>query len=357
MPFCLEYDSHTSLIRQRRDPQIEAAFEKVYKIGSMISGTMDDFGIGKKYADDFLNFFMTQVGRNLTGMRILEIGCGTGYFLSLLKSKGAEVVGVEPGPHGLAGSERFGVPIINDFFPCDTVKGQFDVIVAYGVFEHIPDTDLLLKTISEFLIDSGQLIISVPDDEPCIKSGDISCLIHEHWYYFTKDSILSILNNCGFSAECIPAGFGGSLYCAARKEDSSKKQDSPAGHSNLLLNFKERAAAGLDKLSEILDHTRSWKTRLGIYVPGRLINLLSLADKSLWKDLDIRFFDDNEALRGKYYPGFPFPIESFPELEKEAVDSMIVASNTFGNVIIEKIKLRFPKINIISWNDLFNTTG
>ena len=97
LPFVLEQDYNTGLIQQKQNTQTINALNKAYQVGSVISGAMDDHGIGKMYADDFLGYILKCLGSNLAGKKVLEIGCGTGYLLSLLRDRGASVLGIEPG--------------------------------------------------------------------------------------------------------------------------------------------------------------------------------------------------------------------------------------------------------------------
>ncbi|MFQ5730092.1 MAG: class I SAM-dependent methyltransferase, partial [Waddliaceae bacterium] len=141
LPFSLGVDDNAGYLVQMPNSRISEVLKKAYMKGSMITGFMDDGGLGRKYADDFLGFLVRSLigKKNIRGMRVLELGCGTGYLLSRLKELGADVLGVEPGPHGIRGGERFNVPIIHGFFPNDQVKGKYDLILGYGLIEHVED--------------------------------------------------------------------------------------------------------------------------------------------------------------------------------------------------------------------------
>ncbi|MFM6053078.1 MAG: class I SAM-dependent methyltransferase, partial [Sphaerospermopsis kisseleviana] len=106
---------------------------------------------------------------------------------------GADVMGIEPGIHGQAGSQRFGVPVVRDFFPSSKVSRSFDIITAFFVLEHLRDVQNFLMNIREHLKNDGILFLSVPDCEPYLAHGDISFLFHEHWNYFTEQSLYAVL--------------------------------------------------------------------------------------------------------------------------------------------------------------------
>src|SRR5271157_4191320 len=97
LPFSLDVDENTGTLIQSKNAYVEQILSKAYAKGSEISGMMDDHGIGELYAQDFIRFLTEQFHREtFEKLKILEIGCGTGYLLSRLKQRGAEVLGIEP---------------------------------------------------------------------------------------------------------------------------------------------------------------------------------------------------------------------------------------------------------------------
>lgn len=88
MNMCLEYKE--GFIRQVYNDEVEKTLNLAYEYGSELSGLMDEDGIGKKYADDFLEYINRKIV-DLNGKEILEIGCGTGYLLSRLQIGGGGI--------------------------------------------------------------------------------------------------------------------------------------------------------------------------------------------------------------------------------------------------------------------------
>jgi hypothetical protein len=81
LPFSIGYDERTGRIVQCPNRLVSETLEKAYKEGSLVTGYMDEDGIGRNYADDFLDFIISEIGsETLCTSRILEIGCGTGYL-------------------------------------------------------------------------------------------------------------------------------------------------------------------------------------------------------------------------------------------------------------------------------------
>lgn len=356
VPFVLERDPETGTLKQQHNRDVAEALEKAYSFGSLISGTMDEIGIGRRYAEDFLNFALDSLNNDVAGKSVLEIGCGTGYFLSLLQERGASVLGVEPGPHGQEGGKKYGVPVIRDFFPCKQIQRRFDIIIGYGLLEHISTPNSFLGKAHAFLNEGGKLLLAVPDCEPYLQQGDISCLLHEHWSYFSSKTLSNELQRSGFQPSIEHAGFGGSLYCCALPHRGV------LAHSNIteneaadaLATVRGRFFSNLKKMEQLFNESvlnGRPESCLGIYVPGRMVNALSLA--KIPEKLTFRFFDDNPLLNGKYYPSFPQKIEDFESLIQFPPDSLFVASRSFGQKIADKLAAHSNRIPLLQWEKIF----
>jgi hypothetical protein len=349
LPFTLEVDPLSGTIRQRKSALVEQALRTGYGEGAVISGIMDNEGIGQRYAEHFLEFVVRTVP-SLRGKRVLEIGCGTGYLLSLLRDRGATVVGIEPGPQGKAGGERFGVRVVQGFYPHPAVSGPFDVVLAHAVLEHYGDPAAFLEGIRSTLTQQGHALFAVPNCEPYIAAGDISCLLHQHWSYFTADTLEALAGRAGLAAQVEQSPLSGVLYCAATPGSrTAQRETAHALHS--IGAYRQRSTAMLQRLLRTLVSLADGGRSVGIYVPGRLINALALIRPQL-PPLTLRFFDDDQALHGKFYPGFPLAIENWQDYVDRPVDTMLVASNTFGDAI----RARLDGIGVSevkAWHDLF----
>jgi SAM-dependent methyltransferase len=99
-----------------------------------------------------------------SGKNLLDIGCGTGYFLAHMRENGWQVSGVEPGEGARAFAQsEFGLNILPsealDHFP----SGQFDVITLWHVLEHIHDLEGTVKQCRRLLREDGLFVIALPN--------------------------------------------------------------------------------------------------------------------------------------------------------------------------------------------------
>ena len=332
MNMCLEYKG--GFIRQVYNDEVEKTLNLAYEYGSDLSGLMDEDGIGKKYADDFFDYINRKIV-DLNGKEILEIGCGTGYLLSRLYRAGGDCIGIEPGANAVIGKEKYNLNIIHDFFSPSYFDKQYDLIIFHCVLEHIYDTLHFLNDVKTLLKDEGRILLAVPDCETYIKLGDVSMLIHEHWNYFTVDSLNKYMLSQGLSGEYEKSEYSGAIFACLKKSFSIESNETLSDYNNVLSEYMNKVEKNKNNFVRNIDKMMSQNKSIGIYVPGRIINFWSMCYKSF--SSGIRFFDDNDRLYQTYYPGINIAIENFDDFKSNPTDIMIIASITFGEVIKAKI--------------------
>ncbi|MDZ4371056.1 MAG: class I SAM-dependent methyltransferase [Phenylobacterium sp.] len=96
--------------------------------------------------------------------RILEVGCGTGGNLDLLKAFG-DVCAIEPDAESRAyAAERSGVSVVGGLLPDELpdLGGAFDMIAAFDVVEHVDDDAGAVAALAGRLKPGGFLVTTVP---------------------------------------------------------------------------------------------------------------------------------------------------------------------------------------------------
>jgi SAM-dependent methyltransferase len=330
LPFDLCLNRELGLLEQPPNPTVMQHLETAYRAASTIGSAMDDTGLGRLYADDFVSY-MTEVC-DITDRRILEIGAGRGYLVRRLTDLGGNAIGIEPGLDNASHWRRHRVNVIAEYFPSPQAPGPFDVIVAHGVLEHVPTPKSFLAEVQAHLAPCGHFLAAVPDCTEPVASGDPSMLVHEHFSYFTEGSLRRALEANGLRVTDLrKAGFGGALHVAATPGKTG------AGCLPAATELAEARAFG-DKLRRLrarfqsrLDATRAAGKRVGIYCPARALALLDSA-------AGIRFFDDDPELHGKFYPPFGSPVEPRSALLGDPVDELWIMSRTFGPKLREQLR-------------------
>jgi 2-polyprenyl-6-hydroxyphenyl methylase / 3-demethylubiquinone-9 3-methyltransferase len=103
----------------------------------------------------------------LTGLRILDIGCGAGILSEPLARMGAEVVGADPSAANIAAAkqhaEQAGLAID---YRATTIEAlavsdeRFEAVLAMEVVEHVADVTLFLKQCAQLVKPGGILIVA-----------------------------------------------------------------------------------------------------------------------------------------------------------------------------------------------------
>ena len=146
--------------------------------------------------------------RNAAGqpLRVLDIGCAAGYFLSVMQARGCDVTGLEPSDaircvaEAELGPERVFdrlLSIDDEFAP-----GSFDLITFWDVIEHIPDPRRALKRANELLAPGGRLLVETQNvDSRAAKLLGKKWQHYkhaEHIYHFTPQTLERVLDEAGF---------------------------------------------------------------------------------------------------------------------------------------------------------------
>jgi SAM-dependent methyltransferase len=354
LPFVVGVQADIGLLVQAPNRTVQHYLEQAYYKGSIIGTPMDSDGFGRQYADDFLTYMARVLDFNaMDGLRVLEIGCGNGYLLHRLKELGARVLGIEPGESGQVGAQQYGIEIVRGMFPSERLgpTDRFDVIIHYGVLEHVTDPRSFLATQSQYLSDSGVIFFAVPDCREYIRMSDVSMFIHEHWSYFSPSPLKALVEAVGLRLLNLEkSGFGGGLYATASGSGISTSIESDP---NEITFFQSRVRENIERAKTFFEqaHERS----IGVFCPGRIINLLKLIQPGKLP----RFFDDDPNIHGKYFPPFDVSVESRAALLADPVDELVIMSRSFGSKLrTELLQEDASKaIHIVLPDELFGTEG
>lgn len=111
--------------------------------------------------------FFEKIIPNLKEKKILDLGCGRGEFLTAMKSKGYDIIGVEPDPYKDEAIEKnkkdnaIDVEVLK--VPGEAMPfqpGTFDFIYCNDVLEHCKDPRRLLGEIHRVLKPGGQVYLT-----------------------------------------------------------------------------------------------------------------------------------------------------------------------------------------------------
>jgi 2-polyprenyl-3-methyl-5-hydroxy-6-metoxy-1,4-benzoquinol methylase len=98
--------------------------------------------------------------------RVLEIGCGTGFFTEKFAATGARIFAVDISPELLAKARRRNLPVQvtfceKRFEECDA-EGPFDAIIGSSILHHL-DIDLSIERMKQLLKRGGSIGFAEPN--------------------------------------------------------------------------------------------------------------------------------------------------------------------------------------------------
>lgn len=113
---------------------------------------------------------LTSVGAGSSDKPVLDIGCGRGEWLELLKENGLQARGVDESPDALASCVEAGLDVVQndalEFLKAEPA-GRYGAVSLIHVAEHLPIGHLvdLLKEAQRVLASGGMLIAETPNPE------------------------------------------------------------------------------------------------------------------------------------------------------------------------------------------------
>src|SRR5260370_19602948 len=156
---------------------------------------------------------------------LVDVGCGGGLLLRLLRERGLLVLGLETSlPAAASDWKRNGGGVVcGDLSQSPVERGTCAVVTMFHVLEHLHDPVSYLRSARDLLVPGGRLVVQVPN---------ASCwqflMFGEHWngvdvprhlVNYRERDLESLLDYCGFqvvrrkhfSLRDNPPGFASSI--------------------------------------------------------------------------------------------------------------------------------------------------
>jgi cyclopropane fatty-acyl-phospholipid synthase-like methyltransferase len=140
--------------------------------------------------------------------RILDIGCGEGFFLEVALSRGWEVHGTEFSSLYIPLCASKGINMRQGRLHVDNyTEKSFDVITWFEVIEHIDTPNAELEKFKKLLRPGGAIYLTTPNFQSLsrfvLKSKWSAITYPDHLCYYSPNSLRSLFERHGFSASSI----------------------------------------------------------------------------------------------------------------------------------------------------------
>lgn len=278
----------------------------------------------KKQFDDFVRRF------DLRGKKIVEIGCGYGEYLLLMRQCGTETYGLEQAVESVECCIRNGLSVSRGFIQdaTDRLKdAPFDAFFILNFLEHLPDPVLTLRGIANNLKDGAVGLVEVPNFDMILRKRLFSEFIGDHLLYFTRETLNFVLGQSGFEViDCQEIWYDYIISVFVKKRE---KLD--------LTHFNSCQQQLKEQLMEYIRRFEDQK--VAIWGAGHqalaVIALAGLAGK-------IRYVVDSAVFKqGKYTPATHIPIVSPEALDTDPVHAVIVMAASYSDEVAGIIKNKY----------------
>tara|TARA_Y100000590_G_scaffold459645_1_gene617236 strand:+ start:612 stop:1580 length:969 start_codon:yes stop_codon:yes gene_type:complete len=140
---------------------------------------------------------------NQKNIKLLDIGCGRGQFIYLLKKKGWFVFGTETSSvSAQAAKKKVGdesILINKDLNELKNIDTNFNMITLWHVLEHLVEPKKIVDLIEKKLINKGYVVVEVPNFDSFQHLINKNDWIHldcpRHVTHFTKKGLFSFFDD------------------------------------------------------------------------------------------------------------------------------------------------------------------
>lgn len=161
------------------------------------------YKVARKYALASKRKLINTIAKHKKG-RILDYGCGTGYFLETMKENGWKTYGIEPNDQAreLAKSKSKVKEKIDDL---NLKNKKFDIITLWHVLEHIHDINNTIKILKTILKEKGKIIVAVPNiesyEQTVFQEEWAAYDVPRHLYHFSQETMKTLMLKHGLKVK------------------------------------------------------------------------------------------------------------------------------------------------------------
>jgi 2-polyprenyl-3-methyl-5-hydroxy-6-metoxy-1,4-benzoquinol methylase len=142
---------------------------------------------------------------------LLDVGCSTGWFMSIARDGGWQVAGIDISTSGVAYSRRRGFDArVATLEQHDFAPGSFDAITTFDSLEHMPSPTAALRAAHALLRENGVVMITTPNIDGAFPrltynlfGRTIGAWEHPgppgHVYQFSRRTLRRALDATGFA--------------------------------------------------------------------------------------------------------------------------------------------------------------
>lgn len=136
----------------------------------------------------------------LKGRAAVEVGCGTGGMVEVLRAAGLDAVGLEHGAASVAEAQAAGRPVVEgylDDLPAEH-EGRYAAFVSLNYIEHQPDTHAFIEGLRRITTPDAIGYVTAPNVDYLLKHRVLYEFVADHLVYFTEATLRRAFETHGF---------------------------------------------------------------------------------------------------------------------------------------------------------------
>ena len=287
----------------------------------------------------------------LKDKRIIEIGCGAGEFLSILKEFPVISFGIEHKPDLVKAAQEKGLNVWQDFTESDNhslLKNPgdelYDGFLSFNFIEHQPEPKTMMNCINHNLKEGGIGLITVPGLEYMTQYGSYYEFMRDHIAYYSFKSIRKLMNACGFSVIKEEILNHDTVSIIVKK--TSDKIENVESQFDDVLDFgrlKQSVVTLNEQVDNLISQLKKDNKTLAIW--GASHQCFTLASTTKLGEYSSIIIDSAVFKQNKYAPVFHKLIVSPDQFLNQPTDAIIIIAPGFYNEIANIIRSKFINDN------------
>jgi len=333
------------IYNQSYDPQ------KMNYAGLNYENPLHHSAIFQKYAEELAQQLTDKF--NLDHKKIVEIGCGDGYFLSLLcQNSACQAFGFDPSLYPNPFTHQR-LTLIQETYSSHFDHVHPDMIVSRHVLEHIYDPRIFLSSLSKptTLDKPVFFFFEVPNVNYTLQRFLIWDIIYEHFAYYSKPALEYLFQQCNLEPISLYETYQNQFLCIEGSNQTANVSLSNdfsvmlAELSKQVRFFETHIDQKIKQWKTVLNELKRSSKNTVIWGSGsKGVMLLNLMKDQLSVDAIV---DINPQKQGKFIPGTGTLIIAPQDLQTSPPDVVLITNPVYEEEIQSQLHLLNLEAQII----------
>ena len=276
----------------------------------------------------------------LTNKKYIEIGCGAGDYLEIIRKIGVKkAFGLEYSDRNLAVCKTKNLEVSKGYLDDnlliqDRHKQSYDAFGIFSFMEHWPNPSESLNILWDLLAEEAYGIIEVPNFEMIQKKGLYTEFITDHIFYFDRNSLSQLLQSNGFEITSIKTIWHDYILSVEVKKRTPL----------LVSNFKNK----FNSLNnELTNYIKNFDNK-NIVIWGAGHQSLAIISLSGIASYISYIVDSADFKQNKYTSGTNIIIQSPEQLKTSKPDALIIIAAGYSDEVKKIISNKYSFIKNIA---------